>query len=85
MFKKLVMPSIFTNLEFLFFMNDKGKGVGWGCFEKERHGLLTVGKGSMNFSKITNSYSLVVCNYQEELVFKPSSQFCLQVSESDTI
>ena len=49
------MPSIFTNLEFLFFMNDKGKGGGWGCFEKERHGLLTVGKGSMNFSKITKT------------------------------
>ena len=53
MFKKLVVPLIFTNLEFLFFMNNKGRGLGGVCFEKERHGLLTVGKGSMNFSKIT--------------------------------
>ena len=53
MFKKLVMPSNFTNLDFFFFFIVMGVGGGGGCFEKERHGLLTVGKGSMNFSKIT--------------------------------
>ena len=45
MFKKLVVPLIFTNLEFLFFMNNKGRG----CFEKERHGLLTVGERFYEF------------------------------------
>ena len=34
MFKKLVVPLIFTNLEFLFFMNNKGRGVGGVALKK---------------------------------------------------
>ena len=35
MFKKLVVPLIFTNLEFLFFMNNKGRGVGGVALKRE--------------------------------------------------
>ena len=34
MFKKLVVPLIFTNLEFLFFMNNKGRGLGGVALKK---------------------------------------------------